>query len=123
MTPTKKNKAADKNPCDSIWNNAPEIPSAVKEATPNSTKPICETEEYAIKRFKSFCANAFSAPYKIEITPINPNHQLASTAASGNILKQTRIIPYPPIFNKIPASIMETGVGASTWASGNHVCI
>src|SRR5215212_5510868 len=30
--------------------------------------------------------------------------------------------PYPPIFNKSAASTTETGVGASTWASGNQVC-
>ncbi|MNL09917.1 hypothetical protein D3C87_1306960 [compost metagenome] len=38
------------------------------------------------------------------------------------MLKQTRMMPYPPIFNKIPANMIDTGVGASTWASGNQVC-
>ena len=33
-----------------------------------------------------------------------------------------RITPYPPIFNSTPARIIEIGVGASTWASGSHVC-
>lgn len=31
-----------------------------------------------------------------------------------------RIIPYPPIFNKIAAKTMEPAIGASTWALGNH---
>ena len=31
-------------------------------------------------------------------------------------------MPYPPSFNKTPARIIEIGVGASTCASGSHVC-
>jgi len=31
------------------------------------------------------------------------------------------IKPYEPNFNKTPANNMEPGVGASTWASGNHI--
>ena len=32
-----------------------------------------------------------------------------------------RNIPYPPIFNSIPANITLAAVGASVWASGNQV--
>ena len=31
-------------------------------------------------------------------------------------------IPYPAIFRSTPASIIETAVGASVWASGNQLC-
>jgi len=32
----------------------------------------------------------------------------------------TRIIPYPPNFNRIAAKIIDPATGASTWALGNH---
>lgn len=32
------------------------------------------------------------------------------------------INPYPPNFNNTPANITDPAVGASTCASGNHVC-
>ena len=31
-----------------------------------------------------------------------------------------RIRPYPPSFNRIPASTMDPATGASTWALGSH---
>ena len=31
--------------------------------------------------------------------------------------------PYPAIFNNIAANITEPAVGASTCASGSHVCV
>ena len=42
--------------------------------------------------------------------------------ASGNMGSENRRKPYPPIFNRMPARITEPAVGASTWASGSHVC-
>ena len=42
--------------------------------------------------------------------------------ASGNIGREKRMNPYPPILSRMPARITEPAVGASTWASGNHVC-
>ena len=39
-----------------------------------------------------------------------------------NNTKINLIIAYVPNFNKILAKIMEPGVGASTWASGNQTC-
>ena len=32
------------------------------------------------------------------------------------------MMAYEPNFNKIPAKITDPGVGASTCASGNHIC-
>ena len=45
-----------------------------------------------------------------------------SWPASGTIGSVKRRKPYPPIFSMIAARITEPPVGASTCASGNHVC-
>ncbi len=42
-------------------------------------------------------------------------------AASGNMGSRNRRKPYAPIFSSTAARMTEPGVGASTWASGNHV--
>src|SRR5688572_21354524 len=83
---------------------------------------MCETEEYAISRFRSLLANALSAPYIMEITPINATNQLKVVATSGKMGYAMRSNPYAPTFNNNAAKITEIGVGASTCASGNQVC-
>ena len=45
----------------------------------------------------------------------------AHMAASGRIWKLKRIMPYAPVFSRMPARMTEIGVGASTCASGSHV--
>src|ERR1700720_4746492 len=45
-----------------------------------------------------------------------------SCEAAGNIGSEKRRKPEPPIFRRIAARITEPAVGASTWASGSHVC-
>ena len=47
---------------------------------------------------------------------------MQSKITSGNKPKENLIKLYPAIFNKIAAKITEPDVGASTCASGNHVC-
>jgi hypothetical protein len=42
--------------------------------------------------------------------------------ASGKSGKPSFMKPYVPIFSMTPARITEPAVGASTWASGSHVC-
>ena len=42
--------------------------------------------------------------------------------ANGNIPTENLKKPYPAIFRRIAARITEPAVGASTCASGNHVC-
>ena len=42
--------------------------------------------------------------------------------ASGNSGKPSFMKPYVPIFSSTPARITEPVVGASTCASGSHVC-
>src|SRR5690606_23935295 len=66
-------------------------------------------------------AMAVSAPYMIDTTPNRPTSQLNDSAASGKSGYAMRIMPYPPIFSSNAARITETGVGASTCASGNQV--
>src|SRR3954463_6333477 len=44
-----------------------------------------------------------------------------SSEATGNIGKEKRRKPYPPIFRRIAARITEPAVGASTCASGSQV--
>src|SRR4029079_10860552 len=44
-----------------------------------------------------------------------------SNEATGNIGKEKRRKPYPPIFRRIAARMTEPAVGASTWASGSQV--
>ena len=46
----------------------------------------------------------------------------SSAVANGNIGTEKRRKPYPPIFSSTAASTTEPAVGASTCASGNHVC-
>ena len=42
--------------------------------------------------------------------------------ACGSIGTEKRRKPYAPIFSSTPARITDPAVGASTCASGNHVC-
>ena len=44
------------------------------------------------------------------------------SVAIGNIGNENRRNPYPPILRRIAARITEPAVGASTCASGSHVC-
>src|SRR5665811_2075260 len=46
----------------------------------------------------------------------------AFTVISGKNPMQKRIMPYTPILSNTPARITEPAVGASTCASGSHVC-
>ena len=41
---------------------APSSPMTVSDARPNTTKPMCATDEYAMIRFRSFCIAATIAP-------------------------------------------------------------
>ena len=44
------------------------------------------------------------------------------SAACGNSGSKKRKKPYVPIFSRTAASTTLPAVGASTWASGSHVC-
>jgi hypothetical protein len=43
------------------------------------------------------------------------------TEAKGKSGIENRRNPYVPNFNRMPAKITDPAVGASTWASGNHM--
>src|ERR1700751_323509 len=45
-----------------------------------------------------------------------------SCEAAGNIGSEKRRKPEAPIFRRIAARMTAPAVGASTWASGSHVC-
>ena len=49
-------------------------------------------------------------------------HDALVRDCSGKSPRLNRSIPYVPIFNKTPASSTDPAVGASTCASGSHVC-
>src|ERR1051325_260080 len=82
---------------------------------------MCDTDEYATSFFKSRCAIAQNAPYKMLITPNAAKANAAHCVASGRIGKLMRIMPYVPILSSTPARMTEIAVGASTCASGNQV--
>src|SRR5262252_5386592 len=79
------------------------------------------TDEYATSFFRSFCAIAQNAPYKMLINPNAATAHAAHCVASGSIGKLMRIMPYVPILSSTPARMTEIAVGASTCASGNQV--
>src|SRR6266566_4821565 len=89
---------------------------------PSVTNPMWLTLENATIRFRSSWARHTIAPYRIEITPARARSQYMSIAACGIIWTLNRISPYPPSFRRTPAKMTEPPVGASTWASGSHVC-
>ena len=74
---------------------------------------------------KSITGKYLSGEKKVDIPKIRKKGNglfLEIIEASGNKPKENLINPYPAIFNKIAAKITEPDVGASTCASGNHVC-
>ena len=80
-----------------------------------------ETEEYATSRFRSVWRSVITAPQMTENPAMAARITLKSCACSGSSDSEILRRPYPPIFSSTPASITETAVGASVWASGSHV--
>src|SRR5204863_7140707 len=72
--------------------------------------------------FTSSCANATNDVYTMAIIDSTKMKGVKVWLALANIGTEKRRKPYPPIFSRMPARITEPAVGASTWASGNHVC-
>jgi len=85
------------------------------------TIAICDTEEYATRRFKSVCRMHISLIIRPPIVE-NAITRLLILIKSFTQKFMHRIKPYPPSFNKIPARIIDPARGASTWALGNHRC-
>jgi len=83
------------------------------------TKPMCATDEYAIRDFISFCRLQFNlvdiAPYSLILI-----NQIGIFFKLNNDNEIKRINPYPPNFNNTAAKIIDPSRGASTWAFGNQ---
>ncbi len=60
--PARKNSMPVMRPCATMPKIAALIPKSVRVAMPSITKPMCATEENAIRRFMSRCARQHSAP-------------------------------------------------------------
>lgn len=64
------------------------------------------------------------ATIELYVKPIKANVKIKNTISKDTKKKNPNNnlnIAYEPNFNKIPAKITDPGVGASTWASGNHI--
>jgi hypothetical protein len=112
-----KNIPDEQTPCASIIITPPSIPQVLKDMAPTITSDICTTEEYAITTFMSL----FSILKILNSPPPNNlklNRQARLLPYLFSILRRT--MPYPPSFNKIPASTIEPDTGASTWALGSQ---
>ena len=78
---------------------------------------MCTIEEYAIITFMSLC---FRQTILNTLPPTNERLQIWGINSEVGKNGDSRISPYPPNFNKIPASTMEPETGASTCAFGSH---
>ena len=84
--------------------------------------PMCAIEEYAMIRLMSFCRNLLilaSHILSILIVMIRGLRYLDICVSVGMV---NRMNPYVPSFRSIPASSTDPMAGASTWASGSHLC-
>lgn len=113
------NKAEEQRPWAKLINSAPSYPHVFLDKIPAVTRPICPTEEYAIRDLISGCRRqiilVITAPH-IEIEEIR--------GIKGRFIfikgEERRRSPYLPSFNKTPARIIDPATGASTWALGSH---
>lgn len=112
-----KNIPEEQTPWATIIIMPPSTPHALIEISPTIIKAICTTEEYAINTFMSLFIIHRTPKMAL---PTNERDTIILSILLGTIKKDTRIIPYPPSFNKIPARTMDPETGASTWALGNH---
>ncbi len=81
------------SPWFTICSTPPVTPCCVNANTPSTTKPRCETDEYATSRLMSVWTSAFTAPYTIPITAITPTKVAKYLDASGNSIRLKRISP------------------------------
>lgn len=115
----RKNKPEEASPWDSESHNPPSKDQLKINNMVRRQSPICITEEYAIRDFKSTCRKQTKHKNKFPIRLIEIHVQL-SFSLIFLVLKNIRSKAYLPNFKVIPASIIEPIVGASTCALGNH---
>ena len=96
---------------------APLSPHNDNLSRPTITNDMCTIEEYAIITFISLWIK-----HKIlnNPPPINETQIIHSKYIFLLINMKSRISPYPPSFNIIPANSIEPDTGASTCALGNQ---
>ncbi len=99
----------------------PVRPTGFSANIPSITSAMWLTEEYATRRFQSFCASATSAPYTMPMIDSVTIIGTKCREASGRIGRLKRMNPYVPIFRRTAARITEPAVGASVCASGSQV--
>jgi len=86
-----------------------------------STILIWATEENAIITFKSVCRE--QTKLVIAAPTIPSDIRIFIQMNFVMLINQTNFsTPYPPIFNRTPAKIMEPSTGASTCAFGSQTC-
>ena len=81
--PTRRNKAPVETPWLIICITPPLIASEVKANVPSTMKPRWATEEYATRRFRSFCMVAAMAPQMMPMTARVKKISRLQRAASG----------------------------------------
>lgn len=94
-------------------------PHEFNDKIPAVTRPICLTDEYAIKAFISVWRRhkvlAIHAPQILKIKiGVDKWYDIKKK------FEYSRNNPYLPSLRRIPARIIEPETGASTWALGSH---
>jgi hypothetical protein len=107
------NNAEELRPCAIIIIRAPYIPQRLLVSSAANINPMCPTDEYAIKDFRSGCRIQISlvAAAPVNATLINSGEVSLTMCGKIDII---RTIPYPPNLRRIAASTIEPAIGAST---------
>lgn len=113
------NSPEEHTPWAIISRRAPVHPQGELDIMPPVTSPMWLTEEYAIRDFRSVWRK------QINLVMQAPTREIL--IIKGAILEfifrkleDSRSIPYPPNFRRIPARIIDPATGASTCALGSH---
>jgi hypothetical protein len=115
----RENIHEEHNPCAINIINAPCQPQIVLDMIPAVARPMCLTEEYAIRDFTSVWR------MQINLVILPPTKAMAIIIGIDSLFKKInfdaiRSSPYLPSFNKTPAKTIEPATGASTCALGSQ---
>jgi hypothetical protein len=91
--PTRAKNSPVITPWANIWNTEPFSPASVSVAAPSMTRPMWETDEYAMTYLRSPCAMAESAPYTMLMQATPPTSHARSAAPSGSRPMPMRTTP------------------------------
>lgn len=117
-----ENRAEEERPWAIIMKEAPQNPICEYLKAPAIRRPMCPTEEYAIRDFRSVCRRHMR---EVVIAPHRAMLMIRDVMVDllGGKKRIMRSMPYPPNFRRIAARIIEPAIGASTWALGSHRCV